>query len=164
MIKIFIASDHAGVELKSKLLMELRSANYTSRYEVMDLGPQSTESVDYPDFADLVCKKIHGFSLLNSDAKNSEIPSATELGILICGSGQGMAMRANKYSHIRAALCWSVEVAKLSRSHNDANVLCLAGREIKADLNLKIMREFLATNFEGGRHQGRVLKVSTPLL
>ncbi len=145
MIKIYIASDHAGLELKTKVVSELRSAR---QYEVHDLGPQTGDSVDYPDFADLVCKKIQG-------------PS--DLGILICGSGQGMAMRANKYSHIRAALCWNPEIAKLSREHNDANILCMGGRVTDHAVCLEMLSVFLKTAFAGGRHLQRVDKVSAPV-
>src|SRR5947209_5880423 len=113
-MKIFVAADHAGFERKQKLIEYLRSL----KFEVIDKGPTNIESVDYPDYADKVCREIPA----NSD---SEIK-----GLLICGSGQGMAMRANKYPHIRAALCWSVESAILTRQHNDANVLCLPSRLI----------------------------------
>jgi ribose 5-phosphate isomerase B len=106
MTKIFLASDHAGVELKSKIWLELSSKEYSQKYQVIDLGPQSSDSVDYPDYADLVCKNIHGLSLVTNDQSPTILP---EIGILICGSGQGMSMRANKFSHIRAALCWNNE-------------------------------------------------------
>jgi ribose 5-phosphate isomerase B len=162
MTKIFLASDHAGVELKSKIWLELSSKEYSQKYQVIDLGPQSSDSVDYPDYADLVCKNIHGLSLVSSD-QNPSTATLSEIGILICGSGQGMSMRANKYSHVRAALCWNVEVAKLSREHNNANVLCLGARATPAELCLDIVRTFLNTNFLGERHQKRVLKVSKPV-
>ena len=161
MIKIYIASDHAGLELKSKVLMDLQSPQFASQYEIHDLGPQSTDSVDYPDYADAVCKKLHGLSLINSDESKNSPP--TEFGILICGSGQGMSMRANKYLQIRAALCWSVEIAHLAREHNDANVLCLGSRVIEHELALKIIHEFLKTNFAGGRHRQRLVKVCAPV-
>ena len=128
--------------------------------EVHDLGPQSVDSVDYPDYADLVCQKIHGFTLIDSE-NHATFPN--EVGILICGSGQGMAMRANKYAHIRAALCWSEDSARLSREHNDANVLCLSSRLISQDLSLKLVETFLSTAFAGGRHLSRVAKVSQPV-
>jgi ribose 5-phosphate isomerase B len=161
MTKIYIASDHAGIELKTKLLAELQASQYTSNYEIHDMGPQSTESVDYPDYADLVCKKLHGFTMMDTADLIKTHPS--EVGILICGSGQGMCMRANKYAQVRAALCWSAEIARLSREHNDANVLCLGARVSDHDLCLEMMHIFLKTPFAGGRHRQRVVKVSTPV-
>lgn len=162
MMKIYLGSDHAGVELKSQIVKELLNHNWLPdvKREVHDLGPQSSESVDFPDFADLVSKKIHGFSLVQDNTAQS-LP--TEVGILICGSGQGMAMRANKYPHIRAALCWTPEVARLSREHNDANVLCLGARLVEPEVCLQIVQIFLTTPFAGGRHARRVAKVSTPV-
>jgi ribose 5-phosphate isomerase B len=162
--KIFLASDHAGVELKSKIIKELYEHRLVPNmvFEVHDLGPQSVDSVDYPDFADSLAIKIRGFSLLSSDS--THIPFPSEIGILICGSGQGMCMRANKYSHIRAALCHNLESAKLSREHNDANVLCLGARIADEELNFSITRTFLTTHFAGGRHAMRVMKMSKPLL
>jgi ribose 5-phosphate isomerase B len=161
MTKIYLASDHAGVELKSRLIQELTSGEYLRHYEVQDLGPQSTASVDYPDYADLVCKKIHGFTLIDSKDSARAIPA--EFGILICGTGQGMNIRANKYQHIRAALCWTPEIAKLSREHNDANVLCLAARFMPPELCLEMIALFLSTPFAGGRHSQRVVKLSAPV-
>ncbi len=144
-MKIFIASDHAGFETKTKVLNHLKS---NASLDLSDQGPSNDERVDYPDFSDKVCKQLKD--------------SSASLGILICGSGQGMAMRANKHSHIRAALCTNLELAKLSRQHNDANVLCLGARTTDPTLLLKIIDEFLETDFEGGRHQNRVDKISTP--
>ena len=163
MIKLYVASDHAGINLKSKILLELAKSPYVAKYEVHDLGPHSTDSVDYPDYADLVCRKIRNISMIS--AASSEVKPSVhhELGILICGSGQGMAMRANKFSHIRAALCWSTETARLSREHNDANILCMGERVIEHDLAIEILRTFLVTDFAGGRHQGRVVKVCSPV-
>lgn len=158
MIKIFVASDHAGIDLKTKILTLLTSAPYHSQYEVHDLGPFSTDSVDYPDYADLVCRKMHGFTLIDTHDQRKSHP--TELGILICGSGQGMAIRANRFNHIRAALCWTPEVAKLSREHNDANVLCMGSRLMDHELCLQIVHTFLKTPFAGGRHLQRVVKLS----
>ncbi len=117
--------------------------------KVKDLGPLTEASVDYPEFAHLLCEEMK--------------PHASDphtLGVLICGSGQGMAIAANRHSHIRAALCWSVEVAKLSRSHNNANVLCLPSRFVTDDLALEILNVFLSTEFEGGRHERRVAKIT----
>jgi ribose 5-phosphate isomerase B len=154
-MKIYLASDHAGLELKNHFVARLLDAQFVPeiKREVIDLGPNSTASVDYPDFADLVCKKIHGIS--------GTMPS--EIGILICGSGQGMAMRANKYAHIRAAICWSAESAKLSREHNDANVLCLGARLLSESVALECLTAFLTQEFAGGRHASRVAKVIAPI-
>lgn len=162
MMKIYLGSDHAGVELKSQIVTELLNSQWLPdiKREVHDLGPQSLDSVDFPDYADLVAKKIHGFSIVQENSIQS-LPA--EVGILICGSGQGMAMRANKYAHIRAALCWSPETARLAREHNDANILCLGSRLIPPELCLQILQVFLSTAFSGGRHARRVAKVSTPI-
>jgi len=162
MMKIFLGSDHAGVELKSQIVKELLNHSWLSdlKREVHDLGPQSLDSVDFPDYADLVTKKIHGFSIVQESTIQS-LPA--EVGILVCGSGQGMAMRANKYPHIRAALCWTPEMARLTREHNDANVLCLGSRLVPAEVCMQIVQIFLTTPFSGGRHARRVAKVSTPV-
>lgn len=133
--KIVIASDHAGFSLKSKLVSVL------SDYEVVDLGTKSEESVDYPAFADKLCNWV---------LKNKS------LGILICGSGIGMSIRANRYPGIRAALCTTAEMSELARTHNDANVLCLGARITLPDLATQIVQTFLTTAFTGGRHQKRV--------
>lgn len=157
MRKVYFASDHAGVELKSVLFQELLLNTNNGRQSVIDLGPTTADSVDYPDFADLACKKLHTLELVK-DGGGSLLPS--EVAVLICGSGQGMAMRANKYSHIRAALCWNVETARLSREHNDSNILCLGARFLSADLAVEILHVFLNTEFSGGRHQQRVAKLA----
>ena len=137
--EILIASDHAGFELKSHLIRQFPDLNWK------DLGTHSIDSVDYPDYASKLAEEIK---------KNGG-----GFGVLVCGSGQGMAIRANRYAHIRAALCWSEEIAGLARAHNDANVLCLPGRHIQAVLADKILERFLQTPFEGGRHQKRVDKL-----
>lgn len=139
---IFIASDHAGLEMKSHLIGHFPFLPWR------DLGTNSPESVDYPDFASKLCVE------LKPHVKNS-------CGVLICGSGQGMAIMANRYSFIRAALCWNDEIAQLARQHNDANVLCLAGRHTPLHAADKILEAFLKTPFEGGRHQRRVDKLSS---
>ena len=163
MMKVYFASDHAGVELKSILYEDLLlNTNKHQKFikefvEPIDLGPSTTDSVDYPDFADLACKKLHTLELVK-EGGGSLRPA--EVAVLICGSGQGMAMRANKYSHIRAGLCWNVETTKLSREHNDANVLCLGARFISADLAVQMLHTFLTTEFSGGRHQQRVAKLA----
>ena len=139
MKKIFIASDHAGYNLKESI-----KKKYSKIYKIFDLGPQSTKSVNYPDYAHKLSKKIN----------NKE-----NIGILVCGSGMGMAMSANKHKNIRAALCYSVKNAKLSRLHNDANVITLGERLISKNLAFKCINTFLNTKFEGGRHKKRVKKI-----
>lgn len=141
MEKYYIASDHAGWELKELIKQRF------NQIEWIDVGATSnSESVDYPDFANEVCQAIH----THPECK----------GILVCGSGQGMAMRANKFPWIRAALVWSTESTKLSRIHNDANVLCIGGRLIDHITAIDCVHVFLNTPFEGGRHQNRVNKIS----
>lgn len=136
---LWIASDHAGFDLKTLLI----ESNPTLPWK--DLGPDTEARVDYPDFAAQLTDH------LNPD---------TDLGVLVCGSGQGMAIKANRVPKIRAALCWTEQVAKLSRAHNNANVLCLGARVMNHDQCLKILRTFLSTPFEGGRHEDRVRKLS----
>jgi ribose 5-phosphate isomerase B len=139
--KIAIGGDHAGFEYKNKLVKELEFKGF----KVKDFGPFTSDSVDYPDFAHPLSEAV---------AKGE-----FEKGILICGSGNGVAITANKHKNIRAALCWNVELASLARQHNDANVLCLPSRFIDFDLTMKITDSFLYTEFEGGRHQTRVSKI-----
>ncbi len=139
---IYIGSDHAGIELKKELMKNYPSLPWE------DLGTYNSDSTDFPDFADLVCKKV------------TEPWSATNFGVLVCGSGQGMAMRANKYSHIRAALVWNREIAQLSREHNDANVLCLPGRFISPQEAFACFDIFQKTAFSQGRHSQRVAKIN----
>ena len=139
--KIFLASDHGGFELKEKVKSFLSDNNF----EYEDLGCSSLESVDYPDYAKLLSKKL-------KDKNNS-------MGILFCGTGIGISMAANRFPHIRAALCTSVEMASKSRKHNDANVLALGGRILEDKLALEIVKEFLQTDFEAGRHSLRVDKI-----
>ena len=139
--KIFLSSDHAGFELKEKV----KSFLIDNNFEYEDLGCSSLEPVDYPDYAKLLSKKI-------KDKNNSK-------GILFCGTGIGISMAANRFPHIRAALCTSVEMASKSRKHNDANVLVLGGRILEGNLALEIVKEFLHTDFEAGRHSLRVDKI-----
>lgn len=146
-LKIFIASDHAGFDSKIKIVQYCKS-HFDFDFDMEDLGPVSKDRVDYPDFADKVCQNL------------KEHPES--FGILVCGSGQGMAMRANKYAHIRAALCWNTESATLSREHNAANILCVGARLLDENEIKKIVSAFFFTKFEGGRHQQRVLKISKP--
>jgi ribose 5-phosphate isomerase B len=140
--KIAIGGDHAGVEYKAKLIAKLNSLGY----EVKDFGPFLDASVDYPDY-------VHP---LSSAIEAGEY----ELGIVICGSGNGVAITANKHQGIRAALCWNEELAALSRQHNNANVLALPSRFIYYELAEKLAEIFLTTEFEGGRHQARVNKIA----
>lgn len=140
--KIAIGGDHAGYEYKAKLIERLSGLGY----EVKDFGPFSSDSVDYPDF-------VHP---LSSAVESREF----ELGIVICGSGNGVAITANKHQGIRAALCWNEELAALSRQHNNANVLAIPARFISYELAEKLAEIFLTTDFEGGRHQSRVNKIA----
>jgi ribose 5-phosphate isomerase B len=140
--KIAITSDHAGYYLKEKLLAYL----IKEKYDVRDLGANSEESVDYPDF---------GHPLANAVAAGD-----FELGISICGTGNGINMVVNKHPGIRAALCWSEEISRLSRAHNDANILTLPGWFISESEAYLIAKTFLTTPFEGGRHKRRIEKIS----
>ena len=142
MKKIAIACDHAGFEYK-----EIIKKHLEGKFEVEDFGTFSQDSVDYPDF-------VHPAADSIEQGKN-------ELGILICGSGQGVAITANKHQKIRCALCWMPELASLSRQHNDANMIALPARFIASQLATDIVDTFLNTSFEGGRHQNRVEKIST---
>lgn len=141
MKKIAIACDHAGFELKEYLKQQLQG-----KYELQDFGTYSAESVDYPDF-------------VHPAAESVEI-GANELGILICGSGEGVAITANKHQQIRCALCWMPELGVLARQHNNANMIALPARFIAKELALEIAEKFLTTDFEGGRHQNRVNKIA----
>ena len=139
-IKIAIGSDHAGFDYKEIL------KDFLSDYDVKDFGPHSLDSVDYPDFAHPVASAVE-----NGDFR---------YGILLCGSANGVAITANKHQHIRAGLCWTNEVASLVRKHNDANVLCIPARFLSEEEAKEIATTFLNTEFEGGRHQNRVDKIS----
>jgi ribose 5-phosphate isomerase B len=139
---IAIAADHAGVSLKAELVAELKKLGH----EVVDLGPATTESVDYPDFAAKVTAQVTS--------------GAASLGVLVCGTGIGMSIAANKVPGIRAAVCRTEFEARATRQHNDANVLCLGQRVTGGGLAVEIARAFVSTGFEGGRHQARVAKVT----
>ena len=139
MAKILIASDHAGFHLKEEL-----KKHFKSEHEFMDLGSNSSDSVDYPDYAHILSQKI-------SESKDS-------FGILICGSGIGMSMVANRYRDVRAALCLNEKMAQLSREHNNANVLVLGSRLISCQEAIKCFIMFFKSNFEGNRHQARLDK------
>ncbi|MGQ0828503.1 MAG: ribose 5-phosphate isomerase B [Bacteroidota bacterium] len=141
-MKIAIGSDHAGFPLKEKLKTHLQSKGI----ELKDFGCYTEERADYPDFAHSVAMGI-----INKDF---------DFGLLICGSGNGINMAANKHRQIRSALCWMPEIAELSRLHNDANILTLPGRYIKEEEAKKCVDVFLSTGFEGGRHTERVKKIS----
>lgn len=136
-----IASDHAGFEAKQITKTLLEEMGHTP----VDFGTHSPDSVDYPDFAVQVAKKVDS--------------GENDLGILICGSGQGMCMTANKFPNVRGALVYSENVAKLSRQHNNANVLCLPGRELDKDQIKSILVAWFKEKFEGGRHERRVNKI-----
>jgi len=141
-MKIGFGSDHAGFQLKETIKKHLSLKGI----EVVDFGPHSGESVDYPDYAHPLANAI----------ESNELP----LGIAICGSGNGISMALNKHQNIRAALCWNTELAALAKQHNNANILSLPARFITEELALQIVDEFLSNNFEGGRHQRRVEKIS----
>ncbi len=152
---LLIASDHGGYPLKQLLINSLPELKWN------DLGPQDSASVDYPDYADKLCKvlELQEKSAHSESGKSAGGKSSLTFGVLICGSGQGMAIRANRFPFVRAALCWDRTVAELARSHNNANVLCLGARVIAPGLALQILETFLTTPFEGGRHQARVDKL-----
>lgn len=141
-MKIAIGSDHAGFDLKSKVAGWLKE-NFT---DLKDYGTFSVESVDYPDFAHKVAGEVE--------------KGLYDLGVLICGTGIGVDMTANKHQGIRSALCWNKDIAKLAKSHNNANVICLPGRFITFEEAKEILETFLNTQFEGGRHQNRINKIS----
>ena len=142
--RIPIASDHAGYEMKQKLEKVLDRMGY----DVQDLGTNSEASTDYPDYAHPLAHEIS-----EGDAKR---------GILLCGTGLGMSYVANRYPHVRAAVVWAPEIAKLARQHNDANVLVLPARFISEPEAEEILKTFLDTPFEGGRHERRVEKIELP--
>jgi ribose 5-phosphate isomerase B len=141
---IVLASDHAGVGLKAEIvrLLEARGEAYN------DLGPSGDASVDYPNFAHLLAREI--------------LAGRADRGVLICGTGIGMSMAANRHAGIRAAVCHDAYTAEMARRHNDANVLCMGGRVVGAGVALQILEVFLKTGFEGGRHQRRVGLIEPP--
>lgn len=140
-MKLAVASDHAGFDLKEKIKQLLESENHT----VEDLGCYTTESCDYPDYARKLCRAL----------TNGRI----ERGVLVCGTGLGMSYTANRYKGIRAALCTNTEMATMSRAHNDANVLVLGARVTEADLARDILKAWMDTPFDGGRHLRRINKI-----
>jgi ribose 5-phosphate isomerase B len=139
-LSIAIGGDHAGFEYK-KILIE-----FLKEYTIKDFGTYSNDSVDYPDFAHPVASSVESQEF--------------DLGILICGSANGVAITANKHQGIRAAICWNGELAELARSHNNANVLCIPARFVSTELAKEITFKFLNSSFEGGRHANRVNKIS----
>ena len=140
-MKINISSDHAGFKLKKSIINFL-----TKSHEINDLGPHSEDSVDYPDFAHKLVT-----NLLDNDVS---------MGILICGSANGISMAANKHNNIRAAVCWNKEIAVLAKQHNDANVVSLPARFVSENEAIEIVEAFISTDFEGGRHLRRVNKIN----
>ncbi|MDC1155008.1 ribose 5-phosphate isomerase B [Candidatus Pelagibacter sp.] len=141
MKKLFISSDHAGYSLKEQI-----KKKFKNKYSFYDLGTDnSKDSVNYPDYAHKLCKKV---------AKNSK-----NIGILVCGSGMGMSMAANRHKKIRAAVCYSAKNTKLSRLHNNANIITLGSRLTKKNTAFKCVEVFINTKFEGGRHKKRVRKI-----
>lgn len=141
-LTIAIGGDHAGYQYKKDIINQLQGLGHS----VKDFGPGSEASVDYPDH-------VHPLAVA---VERKE----ADFGILVCGSGNGVAITANKHAHIRAALCWNPELAQLARSHNDANVLCIPARFVSEEITHEMVQTFLAAPFEGGRHQNRVNKIS----
>ena len=141
-MKIAIGNDHAGPDYKHAIVAYLTSEGH----ELINYGTDTSDSVDYPDFGHQVATAV--------DTK------AVDLGIVICGSGNGIAMSANKHQNVRAALCWMKEIAVLAREHNDANVISIPARYTSINQALEMVKAFLATDFEGGRHQRRVAKIA----
>ncbi|GIM54678.1 ribose 5-phosphate isomerase B [Capnocytophaga cynodegmi] len=141
-MKIAIGNDHAGPDYKKAIVAYLESQNI----EVLNFGTDTFDSVDYPDFGHKVAQAV--------------ISGKADLGIVICGSGNGIAITANKYKEIRCALCWTKEIAALARQHNDANVVSIPARFTAVEQAVEIVKTFLNTDFEGGRHTNRVNKIS----
>ncbi len=140
--KIYVGADHAGFELKQKLVAELKRLGY----EPIDVGPKTLDpGDDFPDYAKPVAKAVSG--------------GEVQRGVLTCGTGLGMSYAANRFPNVRAAVAWSPEIAELARKHNDANVLVLPARFVSETEGLEILHKWLDTRFEGGRHQRRVEKI-----
>lgn len=140
-MNISIGNDHAGVYLKEKIIYHLEQKGH----QLYNHGTNGEESVDYADFIHPVARDV--------------VENKSELGIVVCGSGNGAAMTANKHQKIRAALCWSAEISKLSRQHNDANILSIPARFVNTEQALEMVDLFITTSFEGGRHQKRIEKI-----
>lgn len=141
-MKIAIGADHAGFAYKSKIAEYLTGKGF----EVQDFGTFSTDSVDFPDFAHPTAEAVE-----NKEA---------DFGILICGSGQGVNMTANKHQGVRSALCWNTDIARLTRQHNNANIIALPARFVALEYAFEMVDVFLSTDFEGGRHENRVKKIA----
>lgn len=141
MKNIAIGCDHAGFELK-----ELIKSNFKNQYTFVDKGTYSLDSVDYPDFAHQVAEEVENHLV--------------DFGILICGSANGVAITANKHNNIRAAIAWLPEIAALAKQHNNANILCIPARFVSSGLAFEIVQSYVDAQFEGGRHQNRVDKIS----
>lgn len=141
-MKIAIGNDHAGTSYKFEIIKLLEDRGH----EVINHGTNAEDSVDYPDFAHKVAKDVH--------------EGIANIGILICGSGNGVSMTANKYANVRAALCWTKEIVQLAKEHNDANILSIPARFTSVQQALQMVTTFLDIDFEGGRHQRRVEKIS----
>ena len=141
-MNILISNDHAGTELKKEIVEYIKAKGHS----VKNYGDDSGKSVDYPDFIHPLAKEV---------SENNE-----QTGIIICGSGNGVSMVANKYNGVRAAICWNKELASLSRQHNNANVLSLPARFLTTEEAIEIVDVFLTTDFEGGRHERRVNKIN----
>ena len=139
-MKITIGSDHAGVEYKSIIIDYLEQ----QKHSVLDVGTFTKESVDYPEYAHLV---------------SEEVLAGADFGVLICGSGNGVSMAANKHKGIRCAICWNTEITQLARQHNDANIISLPARFITIEKCIELINTFLTESFEGGRHLRRVEKI-----
>lgn len=142
---IAIGNDHAGTFYKFKIIELLQRKNI----KTLNFGTDSDKSVDYPDFVHPVAK------LVSKQKKN--------LGILLCGSANGVAMTANKYKKVRAGICWNVEIAQLIRQHNNANILCIPARFVSLEQALQIVEVFIKTSFDGGRHQKRINKITSKI-
>ncbi|NER17389.1 ribose 5-phosphate isomerase B [Spongiivirga citrea] len=141
-MKIAIGNDHAGTEYKLTIVEKLKEQGY----EITNYGTNENSSVDYPDFVHPVASDVH--------------EGKADFGILICGSGNGVAMTANKYAKVRAGLCWTKEIVELTRQHNNANILCVPARYTSLPQAVAMVETFFKTNFEGGRHENRVKKIS----
>jgi ribose 5-phosphate isomerase B len=140
-LNIAIANDHAGTALKFKLIEV-----FESKFNFINFGTDKVDSVDYPDYVHPLATSVE--------------TSQSDFGILICGSGNGVCMTANKHKNIRAALCWTKEICELARQHNNANVVCIPARFVSESEAIEIVTAFLNTEFEGGRHQNRVEKIN----
>lgn len=140
---VYIGSDHAGFNHKQEIIVYLKQ----KKIKVEDMGTHSIESCDYPDVVAPVGRSVHD--------------NKTALGVLICGSANGVAISANKFPNVRAAICWNEEITMLARKHNDANIICLPSRFLNVSICIQFVAIFLSTFFEGGRHQKRVDKISS---